>query len=481
MSMNADRARSAFAESAGEINQQLGDYRNDVDNIKAQNKNLKNTFQTAKEMTAIRDVASEAGVRALKSFGGQYLKSAYEFKIPKLGKSVADLDGQAGKFIESKVPGVKSAREGLENLQSKVEGAVDDAKGAVKNAVGDFKQNVTDYLTKRRNIRRFGRADPESETELTDLGSENNPYTGAGEGNQMGPRDPVSYETVQEDGTRMGQDQMEDPDNMMGEAEDTATEGPGQTFEEFMDSFTREPVRTSTGDIDFDAEGENTQMSFEDARSQRMRSQGNQEASERDQMGTEDRNMAEEPQEAEVETPWDGEETKEADTGFPEGEGEVTEGAENMEPNVRDAFQSDISEDAKTTASNKANDVKEGEDLGDAGEEGIEDAGADAIGDTAGEEGAVAGLEGVGTALDATGVFAPLGALFNLAGLAVEGFTAYEAGKGVVDWVKDDVLGHGANAPQVGIPHPRKTISQQGLMVIPTTDSIDTQQTVMGW
>ena len=45
----------------------------------------------------------------------------------------------------------------------------------------------------------------------------------------------------------------------------------------------------------------------------------------------------------------------------------------------------------------------------------------------------------VGTALDATGVFAPLGALFNLAGLAVEGFTAYEAGKGVVDWVNDDV------------------------------------------
>ena len=121
-----------------------------------------------------------------------------------------------------------------------------------------------------------------------------------------------NYETVDENGGRMGEEQMEDPDNMMGEAEDTAVEGPGQTFEEFMDSFNREPVRTETGDIDFSAEGENTQMSFEDARSQRMRTQGNQEASERDQMGTEDRNMAEEPQEAEVETPWDGEETKEA-------------------------------------------------------------------------------------------------------------------------------------------------------------------------
>lgn len=481
MSMNADRARSAFAESAGEINQQLGDYRNDVDNIKSQNKNLKNTFQTAKEMTAIRDVASEAGVRALKSFGGKYLKSAYEFKIPKLGKSVADLDGQAGKFIEDRVPGVQSAREGLENIQNRIGQGIEDAKGAVKDAVSDLKGNVTDYLTKQRNIRRFGRADPESETELTDLGSENNPYTGAGEGNQMGARDNVNYETVDENGGRMGQEQMEDPDNMMGEAEDTAVEGPGETFEEFMNKFTRDPVRTSTGDIDFDAEDESTQMTMEDARSQRMRTQGNQEASERDQMGTEDRNMAEEPQEAEVETPWDGEETKEADTGFPEGEGEVTEGAENMEPNVRDAFQGDVSEDAKTTAQNKADAVKDGEDLGDAGEEGIEDAGADALGETAGEEGAVGGLEGVGTALDATGVFAPLGALFNLAGLAVEGFTAYEAGKGVVDWVKDDVLGHGANAPQVGIPHPRKTLSQQGLMVIPTTDSIDTQQTVMGW
>ena len=34
MSMNAERARSAFAESAGEINQQLSDYQNDVENIK---------------------------------------------------------------------------------------------------------------------------------------------------------------------------------------------------------------------------------------------------------------------------------------------------------------------------------------------------------------------------------------------------------------------------------------------------------------
>ena len=52
-----------------------------------------------------------------------------------------------------------------------------------------------------------------------------------------------------------------------------------------------------------------------------------------------------------------------------------------MEPNVRDAFQGDVNEDAKTTASNKADAVKDGEDLGEAGEEGAEGLGESALGD----------------------------------------------------------------------------------------------------
>ena len=477
MSMNAERARSAFAESAGEINQQLSDYQNDVENIKGQNKNLKNTFKTAKEMEAIRDVASEAGVRALKEFGGKYLKSAYEYKIPKLGKSVADLDGEAGKFLEDRVPGLTSAREGLENLQGQVSEGLENFKSSVSDQISDLRQGAKDFLTRQRNIRRFGRADPESETEMTDLGSgENNPYRGAGESDTMGARDPVDYSTVNEDGSVMGSEQLDDPSNMMGEAEDTAVEGPGQTFEEFMNQFTT--PKTETGDIDFQRADDQLGMGEEDMRSRQLSNQANTEASERDQMGTEDRNVGEEPQEAEqaeeeVEMPWDG-------------QGEVTEGQENLNENVRDAFDNQISDDVATDARNRADATREAE--GEEPGEGLEDTaenlgeeGAEEGGELAGEEGAVGGLEGVGTALDATGVFAPLGALFNLAGLAVEGFTAYEAGKGVYDWVKDDVLGHGEGAPQIRIPHPQKTLAQQGLMVIPTTDSIDTQQTVMGW
>jgi len=477
MSMNAERARSAFAESAGEINNQLANYNQDVENIKAQNKNLKNTFKTAKEMTAIRDVASEAGVRALKEFGGKYLKGAYEFKIPKLGKSVADLDREAGSFIEDRVPSVQYAREGLENLQGQAREGVEQLGRSVRSSVREGIGNIRNAWTRQRNIRRFGQADPEAETEMTDLGSENaGPYQGAGETSTMGPSDPVDYSIVDDDGqTNMGQEQMEDPDNMMGEAEDTAVEGPGETFEEFLNRFST--PKTSTGDIDFTRADDQLGMGQEDMRSRQLSNQANQEASERDQMGTEDRNVAQEPQaeeqaEEQVEMPWDG-------------EGEVTEGHENLNENVREANSEAINDDVQTTTRNQADARAEDDDLGRGeAEEGAEDLAEDAGeegGELATEEGAVGGLEGVGTALDATGIFSPLGALFNLAGLALEGFTAVEATKGVYDWVKDDVLGHGENAPQVAIPHPQKTLAQQGLMVIPTTDSIDTQQTVMGW
>ena len=87
---------------------------------------------------------------------------------------------------------------------------------------------------------------------------------------------------------------------------------------------------------------------------------------------------------------------------------------------VDDNYQSIASSDA-SKISRAETKVGEGdEDLEDLGEDLGEDVGEDVAEDST--------LEEVGAGLDATGILAPLGVLFNVAGL---GLAAYQAGKGI--------------------------------------------------
>ena len=80
-----------------------------------------------------------------------------------------------------------------------------------------------------------------------------------------------------------------------GLGEGAEVENPG-TFEEFMEQF--DVPRTSTGDIDFDRANEQINMGQEDRASRNMRSEGNREAGEREQMGQEDRDVGDEGEDA---------------------------------------------------------------------------------------------------------------------------------------------------------------------------------------
>ena len=119
---------------------------------------------------------------------------------------------------------------------------------------------------------------------------------------------------------------------------------------------------------------------------------------------------------------------------------------------------------------------------GAAGEaaEGVASAAGEAIGGIA--EGASAaassvagGLEAAGSALDATGVLAPIGFLLNIGGLFAAGFGVYEA----ADTIAKEIRGPtDKDIPSVPVPKQPKTMAQKGLLVTPHFNSLDTYGSV---
>ena len=118
--------------------------------------------------------------------------------------------------------------------------------------------------------------------------------------------------------------------------------------------------------------------------------------------------------------------------------------------------------------------TKEGDMADDAADDVAEDAGedvAEGAGEGAVDEGVAAGLEGAGTALDATGIGAIVGVPLQIAGAVLEGGALYEAGKSLVDWFETDILGEKPKAPQVAVPTKMPSLAQKGLVATPIYDS----------
>ena len=115
-------------------------------------------------------------------------------------------------------------------------------------------------------------------------------------------------------------------------------------------------------------------------------------------------------------------------------------------------------------------------------------AGADDAVTTAATEGgdaaATTALETAGTALDATGVGAIVGIPLQLAGIALEGAGVYEAGKAVVDWFKEDILGDKTKVNPVlqKAPPVVSTLAGIGAQATPTFDStMDAPRGIGSW
>jgi hypothetical protein len=389
----ASSVYNAYAQSAGEINNNLAGFREDVDNIKAvnrqivgKNKQLLQDAYTKTDLDALRGLGEEVGIRTFKKYGG---------------KALDYVDNRfAGGKISSDTEGFNNMVRGKFNqLRGKAEQGVDDLMGRGRSAIREGRGRLQDMQDNINQRSRAGAGDEDGDVEMNE--------TGGGSGGAEGG------EGFEADGSATS-GAVEDPANV-DEAD--------MSFDDFMNQF--EVPRTANGDIDFDRAGEQTQMGMEDARGQQLRS------------NAPERTPSSAPEETGNETKEDaGEETKEGD------------GAEDG--------------------------AEEGEDaLADAGE---------GAGETAVDEGVGAGLEGAGTALDATGIGAVIGVPLQVAGAVLEGGALYEAGKGIVDWV-EQLFGKKPDAPsvkQVSIPKPPPTLAQRGMLITPTMDTTDTQPSFAG-
>ena len=377
----------AYAQSAAQINSNLGAYRADVDNIKAQNKQLVQSAEQTVDLDALKGLGEELAVRGFKQMVGKYGSKLYEYKIPKLNKSVGDLD-----------------REGTEGIKKFGKRAFNKARGY----------------------------DPEGDVETTGEGVEMDTFS---TNSRMGGAGDSSAETMEDGGGDMVEDNM--ADDALVDGEDPVTSG---SFEDFMNQFNT--PSTDTGDIDFERSSNQMNMRGEDMQSRSLQQEGLNEDRERGDMANEDTNAH------------DGE--GEEDRGEEGGEDEPLEDtAEGMEGDA-----GDLADGARTA-------------LGDAGDAlgGLAEGAATEGADTA----AAAGLEAAGTALDATGVGSLIGIPLQVAGAVLEVGSLYEAGKSVVDWFEQDILGMKPPAPQMKIPKMPPSIAQRGLLLTPNLDTVDTQ------
>jgi len=140
---------------------------------------------------------------------------------------------------------------------------------------------------------------------------------------------------------------------------------------------------------------------------------------------------------------------------------EVSMGQENAFDSVGEIAGHTAVEDAETAAGSSA--------------EKIVKTGGEVAGKAAGEETAGAITEGIGTALDATGFLAPFGALFNLAGTALDVAGLVQTGVGVEHFVQDDVLQKAPSRrdPTIPLPNAPLTMAQRGFGITPNYDSLN--------
>tara|TARA_R110000803_G_scaffold50583_1_gene104819 strand:- start:1638 stop:2978 length:1341 start_codon:yes stop_codon:yes gene_type:complete len=444
---NYERALSGYSNSAGEINSNLGQWRGDVDNIKAQNK--------SGLQSAISDAKGQVDMDALTGIGEEFaLKSAKKYATEKLGflykkTGLKTLDQKLGKGIQDKF-----------NETFKGKGsAADVAESGEGVELGDM----------------TGGSGTGGDLPMSEVGGSGGSGGVAGDAGD----DAASFLT---DGS-MGADAPT-------VASDVFATGK-QSFKDFLNKFqtgedSGELPRTGNGDIDFDAMDAATPSAppadANDAVDSILNEPKTEQVSQGQDVAT--RNTAAENESNALDS---AEPTDLADAT------DVTDGISNAASNAADA--------AANVGADAANAVKSGIEAGknivsgagDALTTGVDTAitGAKDLAETAGRS-ALGGLksaagdalDAAGVALESTGVLAPLGVLAQVAGGVLEGGAIVQMGEGIAHWWDTAVLGEKPKVDFKGAVAPKlpQTLASRGLMAAPTMDSnFDVPSTAGGW
>ena len=412
--------RTAFAQEASQINENLFSFRSDIDSVRSANQQLLQESKTANAAEVLKSVGQEVGVRTFNELLGKYGGAAYRYKTSLFGnRSLRDLDAQLGENIIDRTAQARDVvGKGLSNFTNKI--------GLPKS------YDLNDDVISLQDLGiGYDNLSQSSHSVLSGLGQDN--------------ITPEMSRTVSES-------MLTNPDSVYSD----------ESFGTFMNNRIQELPRTQSGAIDFEADRQNFQ----------------------DRMNAQQRDL-------------------------PEDNGEGVGFHTHAEIGGEDALRGEQSSDLETRSSSVADDTpqpkpEEGDELTDAltggrGEQFQEESGLDTLGEGVGEgigegigevAGRVAGkevagttLEGVGSVLDATGIFAPIGALFNIAGTALDVAGLYQVGKGVVDWAEEDILQKPQpSAPQIQLPSAPYTIAQRGMGIVPNMDSVNLPSSVSsGW
>ena len=424
--------RTAFAEEASQINSNLFSFRSDIDSVRSRNQQLLQEARTADATEVLKSVGQEVGVRTFNELLEKYGGKAYRYKTSLFGnRSLKDLDAKLGENIIA---------------------ATAEARDVVGKGLSNFKNRIglpTSYDLNDEVI------------SLKDMG--------------------IGYDNLSQNSASvlsgLGEDSITPEmsravsESMITNPETVYTE---ESFSTFLNNRIQEIPRTESGAIDFEAD----QMNFQDRMNAQQRdlpedmgeSIGNHTRAE---IGSEDALTGEARSDIEAQSRYS--DSLADDTPQPKG----------MKEEVLDEITGGKGAEAEAELPSLGEGVGEGvgEGFGMLGIDTLAESAAEEGGEVVGKELAGTALEGVGAALDATGIFAPFGALFGAAGAALDVAGLYQVGKGVVDWVDEDILQKPMpSAPQIQLPSQPFTISQRGMGIVPNMDSLNLPSSVSsGW
>ena len=413
--------RTAFAQEASQINENLFSFRSDIDSIRSANQELLQQSKTANATEVLKSVGQEVGVRTFNELLGKYGGATYRYKTSLFGnRSLKDLDAQLGENIIDRTAEARDVvGKGLSNFTNKI--------GLPKSYdLNDDVISLQDMGIGYDNLSQ----------------SSHNVLSGLGQDSIT----PEMSRTVSES-------MLTNPDSVYSD----------ESFGTFMNNRIQELPRTQSGAIDFDSVAERQSAQMRDLPEDMGEGVGFHTHAE---IGGEDALRGESRDETPSSSvaddtpqpkPQEGDELTDALTG---GKGEQ--------------FQEESGLDTLGEG---------GMGLDTLGLDTLAEGVGEGVGEVAGKEVAGTALEGVGTALDATGIFAPIGALFNIAGTALDVAGLYQVGKGVVDWAEEDILQKPQpSAPQIQLPSAPYTIAQRGMGIVPNMDSVNLPSSVSsGW
>jgi len=114
--------RTAFAQEASQINENLFSFRSDIDRVRSANQQLLQQSKTANATEVLKSVGQEVGVRTFNELLGKYGGKAYRYKTSLFGNnSLRDLDAKLGENIIDRTAEARDVvGKGLSNFTNKI-------------------------------------------------------------------------------------------------------------------------------------------------------------------------------------------------------------------------------------------------------------------------------------------------------------------------------------------------------------------------